>query len=100
MPAEWHFFATSDGNGPCDGVGATVNSLTRPGTRNRVLNLQPSKAILWHDTMAHGGWRAPRKQCRTLEKLKYDSDIHMVQQDLSNTLLKVDVLIMSYQHIY
>jgi len=47
--------------------------------------------------MAHGGWRAPQRQCRTLEKLKYDSDIHMVQQDLSNTLLEVDVLIMSFK---
>ena len=45
-PAEWHFFATSDGKGSCDGVGGTVNSLIRPGTTNRVLNLQPSKAIL------------------------------------------------------
>ena len=68
MPAEWHFFATSDRKGPCDGVGGTVNSLTRPGTTYRVVNLQPSKAILRHDTMAHGGWRAPRRQCRTQEK--------------------------------
>ena len=24
IPAEWHFFATSHGKGPCDGVGGTV----------------------------------------------------------------------------
>ena len=29
MPAEWHFFATSDGNGPCDGVGPWELQLTR-----------------------------------------------------------------------
>ena len=27
MPAEWHFFATSHGKGPCDGVGGTVKRL-------------------------------------------------------------------------
>ena len=36
IPAEWHFFATSHGKGPCDGVGGTVKreaakaSLQRP----------------------------------------------------------------------
>ena len=24
IPAKWHFFATSHGKGPCDGVGGTV----------------------------------------------------------------------------
>ena len=24
FPAEWHFFATSNGKGPCDGVGGTI----------------------------------------------------------------------------
>ena len=24
IPAEWHFFATSHGKGPCDGVGGAV----------------------------------------------------------------------------
>ena len=27
VPAEWHYFATSDGKGPCDGVGGTVKRL-------------------------------------------------------------------------
>jgi hypothetical protein len=27
LPAEWHFFATSHGKGPCDGVGGTVKRL-------------------------------------------------------------------------
>ena len=27
MPADWHFFATSHGKGPCDGVGGTVKGL-------------------------------------------------------------------------
>ena len=26
IPAEWHFFATSHGKGPCDGVGGTVEA--------------------------------------------------------------------------
>ena len=27
VPAEWHFFATSHGKGPCDGIGGTVKRL-------------------------------------------------------------------------
>ena len=27
VPADWHFFATSHGKGPCDGVGGTVKCL-------------------------------------------------------------------------
>ena len=43
MPAEWHFFATSDGKGPCDGVGGTVSSLTGPGVTDRVVNFATIK---------------------------------------------------------
>lgn len=27
IPAEWHFFATSHGKSPCDGVGGTVKRI-------------------------------------------------------------------------
>ena len=27
IKAEWHFFATSHGKGPCDGLGGTLNQL-------------------------------------------------------------------------
>jgi len=27
MDAEWHFFATSHGKGPCDGLGGTIKRL-------------------------------------------------------------------------
>lgn len=35
MPAEWHFFATSHGNGPCDGVGGTVKCLAARASLQR-----------------------------------------------------------------
>ena len=35
MPAEWHFFATSHGKGPCDGVGGTVKRLAAHASLQR-----------------------------------------------------------------
>jgi hypothetical protein len=35
MPAEWHFFATSHGKGPCDGVGGTVKRLAARASLQR-----------------------------------------------------------------
>jgi hypothetical protein len=35
IPAEWHFFATSHGKGPCDGVGGTVKRLAARASLQR-----------------------------------------------------------------
>jgi len=35
MPGEWHFFATSHGKGPCDGVGGTVKRLAARASLQR-----------------------------------------------------------------
>ena len=35
MPAEWHFFATSHGKGPCDGIGGTVKCLATRASLQR-----------------------------------------------------------------
>ena len=35
MLAEWHFFATSHGKGPCDGVGGTVKRLAARASLQR-----------------------------------------------------------------
>jgi hypothetical protein len=40
MPAEWHFFATSHGKGPCDGVGGTVKRLAARASLQRPVNNQ------------------------------------------------------------
>lgn len=40
MPAEWNFFATSHGKGPCDGVGGTVKRLAARASLQRPLNNQ------------------------------------------------------------
>jgi len=40
MPAEWHFFATSHGKGPCDGVGGTVKRLAARASLQRPYNNQ------------------------------------------------------------
>ena len=40
MPAEWHFFATSHGKGPCDGVGGTVKRLAAKASLQRPFDKQ------------------------------------------------------------
>ena len=40
MPAEWHFFATSHGKGPCDGVGGTVKRLAARASLQRTCDKQ------------------------------------------------------------
>ena len=40
VPAEWHFFATSHGKGPCDGVGGTVKRLAARASLQRPYNDQ------------------------------------------------------------
>lgn len=40
MPAEWHFFATSHGKGPCDGIGGTVKRLAARASLQRPYNKQ------------------------------------------------------------
>jgi len=40
MPAEWHFFATSHGKGPCDGVGGTVKRLAEKASLQRPFDKQ------------------------------------------------------------
>jgi len=40
MSAEWHFFATSHGKGPCDGVGGTVKRMAARASLQRPLHDQ------------------------------------------------------------
>lgn len=40
MPAEWHFFATSHGKGPCDGIGGTVKRLATRASLQRPYDQQ------------------------------------------------------------
>ena len=40
VPAEWHFFATSHGKGPCDGIGGTVKRLATKASLQRTLGCQ------------------------------------------------------------
>ena len=40
MPAEWHFFATSHGKGPCDKLGGTVKRLAAMASLQKTQNDQ------------------------------------------------------------
>ena len=40
IPAEWHFFATSHGKGPCDGIGGTLKRLATRASLQRPVDLQ------------------------------------------------------------
>ena len=45
MPADWHFFATSHGKGPCDGVGGTVKRLAARASLQRPYDNQIQTAL-------------------------------------------------------
>lgn len=50
IPAEWHFFATSHGKGPCDGVGGTVKRLATRTSLQRPFDNQiqtPKQLYEW-----------------------------------------------------
>ena len=40
IDAEWHFFATSHGKGPCDGVGGTIKRLAARASLQRPYDKQ------------------------------------------------------------
>lgn len=44
IDAEWHFFATAHGKGPCDGVGGTVKRLAARASLQRALDRQITTA--------------------------------------------------------
>ena len=55
--AEWHFFATSHGKSPCDGIGGTVKRLAaraslQAATRDQILT--PEQLFAWAEKNVHG----------------------------------------------
>ncbi|KMQ84659.1 hypothetical protein RF55_17363 [Lasius niger] len=49
IAAEWHFFPTSHGKGPCDGLGGTLKRLAARASLQRIDNpiQTPKELFLW-----------------------------------------------------
>jgi len=49
LAAEWHFFPTSHGKGPCDGIGGTLKRLAARASLQRVNNpiRSPEELFTW-----------------------------------------------------
>lgn len=50
IPAEWHFFATAHGKGPCDGIGGTVKRLAARASLQLAVDKQittPRELFAW-----------------------------------------------------
>jgi hypothetical protein len=48
LHGEWHFFATSHGKGPCDGIGGTIKRLPRRASLQGEANIQtPLSLFNW-----------------------------------------------------
>jgi hypothetical protein len=45
LDGEWHFFATSHGKGPCDGIGGTLKRLARRASLQMEANIQTPQAL-------------------------------------------------------
>ena len=57
MPAEWHFFATAHGKGPCDGIGGTLKRLATKASLQRTLDNQiqtPYQLYEWAEENLQG----------------------------------------------
>ena len=57
VDAEWHFFATSHGKGPCDGIGGTVKRLAARASLQKTLTgqiLTPTDLFSWAKTNTAG----------------------------------------------
>ena len=55
--AEWHFFATSHGKGPCDGVGGTVKRLAARASLQRPYEnqiMEPKQLYEWAKSSLEG----------------------------------------------
>ncbi|KAG8237637.1 hypothetical protein J437_LFUL013615 [Ladona fulva] len=55
ITAEWHFFATSHGKGPCDGTGGTLKRLAAKASLQRLDNQisTPNELFLWASENLH-----------------------------------------------
>lgn len=81
-PAEWHFFATSHGKGPCDGVGGALKRAAAKASLQRPYNNQILSA---HDLYLFA---------KDLEKLhvdycsyeEYNTEKHMLQERFENSI--------------
>lgn len=45
VAGEWHFFATSHGKGPCDGIGGTLKRLARRASLQGTANIQTPESL-------------------------------------------------------
>ena len=56
VSAEWHFFGTSHGKGPCDGIGGTTKKLATRASlqRNQDPIMTPQKLFVWAEKNVRG----------------------------------------------
>ncbi len=79
-PAEWHFFATSHGKGPCDGIGGTVKRLAARASLQRPYNDQIMTA---KDLFHFAESNIPSVVIKFSMQAEYESNAEMLQQRFS-----------------
>lgn len=60
VKAQWHFFPTSHGKGPCDGVGGMIKRKARDASIRKECHIKDAKTFFnWAQTsVVKGGWKA------------------------------------------
>lgn len=84
VSAEWHFFPTAHGKGPCDGIGGTVKRLATRASLQRLINhpiLEPIDLFNWANTPG----RLPSITVKYWEKEKYDLAANYLKDRFENT---------------
>ncbi|KAL5509316.1 hypothetical protein EMCRGX_G004658 [Ephydatia muelleri] len=83
VEAEWHFFATAHGKGPCDGIGGTVKRLATKGSLQRPFTDQIQTPIQLYE-WAKGAIKSVHFQF--ISTTKYEAEDLLLRKRLDSAL--------------
>ena len=79
LEAEWHFFATSHGKGPCDGLGGPIKREAVRASLQRPLEGQIQTAFQLYEWAKEA---IPSIQFQYVDKGEYEAEEHLLQKRL------------------
>ncbi len=82
FPAEWHFFATSHGKGPCDGVGGTVKRLAARASLQRPYRDQLQMPLQLYELAKEN---IPSVTFAYVPQVEYEEESKMIETRLSTS---------------
>ena len=87
LEAEWHFFATSHGKGPCDGLGGTIKHEAARTSLQRPLEGKIQTALQLYEWAKEA---IPSIQFQHADMGEYETEEHLLQNRLEAAVTIVD----------